>query len=251
MDSKLELLKAFYSGLPKDRAKVETGEHGFEYLDTMLSDGATLEYGEMHRSGLLYKYKLSNIPGHRMNELLEAHIGKTCNVCLYFDDMANSIFCVNLDNNHKMNNTVLIPEMNLAVRLLMEHLTRLGCEPLVIASGRGYHLWCRLAVSFGNKEIHNFLLRSMAVTLAGLHKQGFDYNNIKANFYPDPRVRDAVSLRLYGSNHAKNKVFSHVFTPEGLLDEEASWKAFENHLNQKTVAEAQFREACDFMMRAF
>ena len=91
----------------------------------------------------------------------------------------------------------------------------------------------------------------MVVTLAGLHKAGFDYNNIKANFYPDPRVRDAVSLRLFGSDHAKNKVFSHVFTPEGLVDEGKSWKAFEDHLRQRTISERQFQEACDAMTKAF
>ena len=130
MDSKLELLKEFYSGLPKDRAKVETGGHGFDFLEAMLSGGVTLEYGEMHRSGLLYKYKLSNIPADKMDDLLQSHIGKSCNVCLYFDDAANNIFCVNLDNNHKTDNTVLIPEMKLAVQLLRDHLIKLGCEPL-------------------------------------------------------------------------------------------------------------------------
>ena len=251
MDSKLELLKAFYSSLPKDRAKVETRDHGFEFLETMLSDGAALEYGEMHSDGFLYKYKLSNIPPHRLDDLLQIHIGKTCNVCLYFDDTANSIFCVNLDNNHKIDNTILIPEIKLAVQLLRDHLAGLGCEPLVIASGRGYHLWCRLAAPAGNRQIHNFLIRSVAVTLSGLHKKGFDYNKIKANFYPDPRVRDAVSLRLFGSDHARNRVFSRVFTPEGLLDEAASWTAFENHLSHKTIGQEQFQKACDFMTNAF
>ena len=251
MDSKVELLKAFYCGLPKDRAKVETSAHGFAFLEEMLSDGAVLEYGEMHRSGLLYKYKLSNISGRRMDELLLSHVAKECNVCLYFDDAASSVFCFNLDNNHKVGNTVLIPEMQLAVRLLREHLIRLGCEPLVIASGRGYHLWCRLAAAVENGKIHNFMLRSMAVTLAGLHAQGHDYNQIKANFYPEPRVRNAVSLRLFGSDHARNRIFSCVLGQDGLLDEAASWNAFEDHLGHKTIAEEDFHKACAAMMASF
>ena len=251
MDSKLELLKEFYRGLPTDRAKVETNGHGFDFLEAMLVGGVTLEYGEMHRSGELYKYKLSNLPAHKLDKLLESHIAKTCNVCLYFDDTANSIFCVNLDNNHKVDNTVLIPEMRLAVQLLRDHFIKLGCETLVIASGRGYHLWCRLATPFDNKQIHNFLLRSVAMTLAGIRKQGLDYNNIKANFYPDPRIRNTVSLRLFGSDHARNKVFSYILTPDGLLDEPASWTAFRNHLTQKTISQSQFRQACDTMTAAF
>jgi len=32
MDSKVRLVNEFYRGLPRDRAKVETFEHGFEFL---------------------------------------------------------------------------------------------------------------------------------------------------------------------------------------------------------------------------
>jgi len=251
MDSKLKLLKEFYSGLPKDRAKVETSRHGFEFLETLLADGAVMEYGEMHRSGELHKYKLSHIPERRMDELLQSHIGKTSNVCLYFDDTASSLFCLNLDNNHKTGNTVLIPEMQLAMSLLRERLSILGCEPLVIASGRGYHLWCRLDSAAENKRIHDFMIRLVAMTLAGLHGKGYDYNHIKANFYPDPRVRNTVSLRLFGSDHARNKVFSRILGEEGLLDEEASWAAFENHLRNKTISAVQLDEACRVVMAAF
>jgi hypothetical protein len=251
MDTKLRLLKGFYGGLPKDRAKVETNCHGFPFLEALLSDGAVLEYGEMHRSGQLHKYKLSHIPGHRMDELLQSHVGKTSNVCLYFDDVANSLFCLNLDNNHKTGNTVLIPEMKLAMSLLRERLTALGCEPLVVASGRGYHLWCRLASAVENKRLHDFMLRLVAMALAGLHGKGLDYNNIKANFYPDPRIRNTVSLRLFGSDHARNKVFSRVLAQDVLLDEAASWDAFEHHLRHKTIAAGQFDAACKEVMAAF
>src|SRR5258708_5939444 len=101
MDTKVRLLKEFYDGLPKDRAKVETHEHGFAFLESMLTDGVMLEYGEMSTFSLLHKYKLSNIPEHRMDELLLSHVEKRSNVCLYFDDEENNLFCFNLDNNHK------------------------------------------------------------------------------------------------------------------------------------------------------
>ena len=247
MDTKSGLLKEFYRGLPKDRAKVETFEHGFEVLERMLAGGATLEYGEMSFAGLLHKYKFSQVPEERMDEFMSAHIAKTCNLCLYFGQLENSLFCFNLDNNHKTNNTVIIPEMALAVELLREILAEAGCEPLVIASGRGYHLWCRLAAAVGNERLYQFMVSSMARALLGLHKQGYDHNKIKANFYPDPRARNVVSLRLFGSVHVKNKVFSQVLTREGLLGEEESWRAFEEYLNGKTISAEGFEKALELV----
>lgn len=251
MDTKLNLLKEFYAGLPKDRAKVETSGLGFEFLESLLSDGTTLEYGEMHRTGLLNKYKLSNLSEQKLDDLLRAHIAKENNVCLYFDPEVSSIFCINLDNNNKTNNTELIPEIKSALNLLREHLTILGCEPLIIASGRGYHLWCRLSGPIDNNQLHSFMLRLTAMTLAGLHNRGLDYNQIKANFYPDPRVRNKVSLRLFGSEHSRNKTFSRILSQETLLDEDDSWKAFESHLRTKTISAEKFNEAVNVLTEFF
>jgi len=248
MDSKLELLKEYYRGLPRDRAKVETYEHGFDALDQMLAGGGVLEYGEMSFPEALHKFKLSQIPEAKMDDLLISHLRKASNLCLYFGDETNSLFCVNLDNNHKINNTVIIPEMELAVTLLRDIFSELGCEPLVIASGRGYHLWCRLAGVVENVRLYEVMLRSMAKALLGLHKRGLDHNKIKANFYPDPRIRDTVSLRLFGSEHVKNKVFSRVLTRESLLDEFASWQAFENHMMEKTIPVEVFQSAFETIM---
>ena len=72
-----------------------------------------------------------------MDTLLEAHVAKSCNVCLYFHEKANRLFCFNLDNNHKTNNTELIPELELATENLREALVAVGIEPLIVASGRG------------------------------------------------------------------------------------------------------------------
>jgi hypothetical protein len=243
VDPRVALLKEFYAGLPQGRAKVETLEHGFSFLEKLLSDGVTLEYGELTLTGLLHKYKLSNIPAARMDELLRGHVEKRCNVCLYFDDVANSTFCFNLDNNHKTNNTVLIPEMVFAVRSVREQLTELGCEPLIIASGRGYHVWCRLEAPAENSRLYIFMLRIAAKTMAALHHAGLDYRQVKFNVYPDCRIRDVVSLRLFGSEHAKNKVFSRILTRDGLLDEDESWAAFERYLRHQMISLARFNDA--------
>ena len=251
MDSKLNLLKEFYSGLSKDGAKIETNSFGFDFLTQLLADGATLEYGELTLAGLLHKYKILNISKHRMDEFLKAHIAKECNVCLYFDIRANNMFCFNLDNNHKTNNTIVISEMDLAVRTIRNQLSELGCEPLIIAIGRGYHVWCRLVSAVDNNLLYQFMLRVAAKTMAALHKNGYDYNKIKFNFYPDTRNYKVVSLRLFGSEHAKNKTFSFISTPEGLLNEAASWEYLEHYMRNKTISESKFRQAYATIMASF
>lgn len=248
MDPRIALLKEFYRGLPTDRAKVESHEHGFVFLERLLSGGSRLEYGELTLSGLLHKYKLSGVSEGHMDELLGMHVGKRCNVCLYFDDLANSTFCFNLDNNHKTNNTEIIPEMALAVRELRASLERHGCAPLVVASGRGYHVWCRTDRAVGNDRLYEFM-RAVAVgVLARLHEAGHDHRKVKFNVYPDRRTRDTVSLRLFGSEHAKNRVFSRVLGPDGLLDEAGSWEAFEEHLRTRTLASEMFDRAFEAAM---
>ena len=243
MDWKVGLIKAFYQGLPLDRAKVETSRFGFEFLDQLLCGGINLEYGELTLSNVLHKYKLTNIPVSRMNDLLRSHVQKHCNVCLYFGEHENQILCFNLDNNHKLNNTVVIAEIALAARSLAELLTGIQCEPLVVASGRGYHVWCRLQSPVANARLHEFMLHAAAIVLLAVHQQGLDPHKVKFNFYPDPRINDIVSLRLFGSEHAKNKVFSCILTPAGLLDEQASWEFFDGYLRSKTIGLPAFDKA--------
>ncbi|HTZ21066.1 MAG TPA: hypothetical protein VMC06_09310 [Opitutaceae bacterium] len=248
MDPRVGLLKEFYRGLPKDRAKLETPEHGFAFLEKLLTDGVVLEYGELTLSRLLHKYKLAHIPERRMDEFLLSHVEKTCNVCLYFDGRANDTFCFNLDNNHQVNSSALIPEIAFAIGALVEHLRGLGCEPLVVASGRGYHVWGRLDASVANARLYDFMLRSAVTTVAALHREGFDYHKIKFNFYPDTRISNVVSLRLFGSLHMKNQVFSCILTPDGLLDEAASWEFFADYLRNKTIAVDRFNAAYETLV---
>ena len=172
----------------------------------------TFEYGELTPAGLVHKYKLAGIPEGRIDEFLLAHVEKACNVCLYFDVRANDTFCFNLDNNHQVNSSQIIPQMDLAVRELGRHLRGLRCETPIVASGCGYHVWGRLEAAVDNERLHDFMLRSAAATLAALVRQGLDRRQIKFNFYPDPRIQHVVSLCLFGSRHMKTRssaAFSH------------------------------------------
>ena len=249
MDPRVALLREFYRGLPKDRAKLETRAHGFAYLDRLLADGMELEYGELTLSGVLHKYKLRRIPERRMDELLHAHVAQTCNVCLYFGEPANDLFCFNLDNNERDGGGAANPETERAVRILTEKLGALGCEPLVVASGRGYHLWGRLGGAVANERLYDFMLRAAVVTAAELHREGSDHHRVKFNFYPDPRTRDVVSLRLFGSVHARNGVFSRVLAPDGLRDEAGSWEFFSAYLG-RTIPLPAFESACRALREA-
>ncbi len=54
-----------------------------------------------------------------------------------------------------------------------------------------------------------------------------------------------VSLRLFGSRHVKNKVFSRILTSQGLLDETASWECFADYLKHRTIVLPRFHAAHD------
>jgi hypothetical protein len=87
------------------------------------------------------------------------------------------------------------------------------------------------------------MLRSAVATAAELQGQGKDHHRVKFNFYPDPRISNAVSLRLFGSEHAKTGAFSRVLAHDVLLDESESWEYFAETLGRRTVAVAQFEAA--------
>jgi len=243
VDRKVALLKEFSRGLVEGTVKIETEQYGFRFLDELLSEGGRLEYGELSATRLLHKYKLVDVPEHRMDALLRAHIGKTCNVCRYFHPASNDTFCFNLDNNHTTNNTVVLPEMTLAVQTLRDCLAGVGCEPLVVASGRGYHVWCRLDDAVDNGVLHGFMLHAAVRAVRALHEQGFDPNTVKFNFYPDVRTNNVVSLRLFGSEHAKTRVFSHVWVNGDLLGEAESWERFEHFLRNQSIPPSVFERA--------
>jgi len=250
MDPRVTLLKEFSSGFIEGKAKIETDQFGFEFLEWLLSAGGALEYGELTDTRLLHKYKIVDIPEHRMDDLMQLHVMKQFNVCRYFGVEKNDVFCFNMDNNHKTDNTAIIPEMSSALDTLRTCLLGLGCEPLIIASGRGYHVWLRLDEPMDNTLLYEFMIATAARALLPLLVGGADHRAVKFSFYPDINVIDAVSLRLFGSQHVKNNSFSHVFTPSGLLDEGDSWKYFEHFIRNKTTPTATIKAALEELRKA-
>ncbi len=225
-----------------DKLKLELMSYGFAFLDKLVSDGIILDYGEL-AVNLIHKYRLSQVSAPCMNQLLQGHVNKAHNVCLYFNEFANNTFCFNLDNNYKVNNTALIPEMKPTVTYLQKQLQEYAIEPLVIESGRGYHLWCRVDQAVDNQLLFDFMLRISAKTMASLNRHGYDYNRIKFNIYPNPKTINIASLRLFGSKHIKKKVFSFVHLQDCVLDETASWEYFAHYLICKTMDKHQLLAA--------
>ncbi len=249
MDPRVTLLKEFSRGFLGGKVKIETEQFGFAYLQQLLSDGGTLEYGQLSTTRLLHKYKIVGLTDRRMDELLQMHVANECNVCRYFGADMNDVCCFNMDNNQIPESAEIIPEMSLARDALRNILLDLRCEPLIIASGRGYHVWLRLDELVENELLYSFMIAAAARALLALRAAGYDYHAIKFSFYPDMKVNEGVSLRLFGSEHAKNRVFSRVFTPEGLLDEAGSWKYFERFVRGKATSSATFRSALDELQR--
>lgn len=244
MDTRVELLDAFYQTMRRDIVKIENKNYGFDFINELTADDVTLDYVQMENN-FIHKYRLLNVSEHVRKRLFQGHVNQDYNVCLYFDEMANNTLCFNLDNNFKTNSAGKIPEMELAVDYLRQHLGKYGIETVSIKSGRGYHQWCRFEKPIANQLLLDFMIRIAAKTLASLHYSNHDYHTIKINMSPNPKFVEGLSLRAFGSRHIKTGNFSHVQTKDGVLNEADSWKYFSDYMSNKTISEQQFMLAYD------
>ncbi|MBP2638514.1 MAG: hypothetical protein H6Q72_4421 [Firmicutes bacterium] len=240
MFTKIEMLDVFYQTMRKDIMKIENKNYGFDFINKLTSGNATLDYIQMENH-FIHKYRLLDISDQQRKCLLQGHINQEYNVCLYFDETANNTLCFNIDNNYKKNNNEIIPEIELVVDYLQQHLGTYDMEALSVKSGRGYHVWCRFAKPIANQLLLGFMIRISAKALASLHYNKHDYHSVKINMSPNPRFAKIISLRAFGSKHIKTDSFSRIKTIDGvLLNEEASWQYFKDYTTNKTIPEQQF-----------
>ncbi|MEG6584189.1 hypothetical protein [Dendrosporobacter sp. 1207_IL3150] len=238
--SKADVLKDFYSSMDFSTMKLEVKDYGFDFLETMEKAGIIVEYVEL--KGLIHKYKLKNIKPVYQKYLLEQHIEQSGNVCGYYHKTHNNVFSFNLDNSHNENNTELTIEMRTAVQVIRKYLNEVGIEPLIINSGRGYHIHTRLDKPVSNEKIQKFMISVTARTQVTIKDLGMDVAKVIFNNYPGKDTRIG-SLRLFGSDHIKNQVFSHVCTKQGVLNERDSWIYFADYINKHTITEEQLDKA--------
>jgi len=242
------LIKAFFSGLQTGQLKLETRRHGFTFLEEILAGGVELEYGQL-ADGLIHKYKLLNVGASRLDGFLQGHVAGDYNVCGYFSENGNNLCCFNVDDNLRSHDYQVSTEPMLEVRLgmdaLLATLNDLGLTPLVVLSGRGYHVWLRFREVVANPELYKFSIRVAARALAVLHPAGADYRRIKIGVYPHPEIIHTGSLRLFGSKHVRSGVFTHVLRDGHLLSEAASWDYFAACLREGTIPTEHFREVAE------
>ncbi|MBP2659148.1 MAG: hypothetical protein H6Q69_2180 [Firmicutes bacterium] len=226
--------------------KLEAKDYGFDFLDTILNPitGTQLDYAEI--KGNIPKYKLSNLHPKVYDYFLKCHIEQSCNVCGYFDKLQNNVFVFNIDGTEKKEGDELAEDVKVAGGIITKYLRKVNIEPLVVLSGRGYHLWCRMTEPVDNEVLADFILRVIVRTLATMENSGFDKKKVNISKYPHDNEQQNCSLRLFGSKHVKNQVFSHIFHPtQGALSEADSWAYFKEHMDNQSITPEHLTDAME------
>lgn len=239
---KVGLLTRFYSSMNLNTAKWEMKVFGFELLEFIKELGANLEYGEF-KTGIS-KYKLSNISTEAMNYLLKLHVEQDANLCLYFNEKANNVFAFNLDKNTEEAEW----ELQATRHIIRLCLREAGIEPLVYVSGRGYHIWVRIAEPIDNEKIYLFMLGIYYKAMRILNFNEVSTNKVNVYLYPSRKYNKLTSLRLFGSKHIKKGAFTYVGTEDTLLNIAESWAYFEDYMKNKTITKEQFEKACNLLI---
>lgn len=238
MSTKFELLKFFFMSMDQERAKVETGSHGFDYLLYLKSLGK-LEYSEWKNG--VFKYKLTELKPHIFDDLLEQHLATKINLCIYFNGECNNIFCFNLDSFNDDDNS-----LKLVAQLMLENLKKLRIQPLILKSGHGYHFWCRLSDMVENSKIQSFMQAVVDITVFQATVNNINIAKLQCICYPRHKSHD-ISIRLFGSIHTVTGRFIHVVekidSEDVLLDKEKSWEYFEHYSSHNIINKTFFEQA--------
>lgn len=244
MYSKHELLSRFYTTVDRGQVKIETRTHGFDYM-RRLDEIASLQYSEWKNG--VFKYKLTNVTEDVFEHFLGLHLESKINLCVFFNAERNNIFCFNLDT---FNGSV--ESLKAVARFLQQNLRRLRIEPLILRSGHGYHFWCRLQSPEENARLQAFMQAMIDVAAFQAVAGGVNIASLQCICYPRHIAND-ISIRLFGCYHSVTGYFNSVVAKIGendeILDEEASWRYFEEYLDKCTIENAHFDLAFNAAMR--
>jgi hypothetical protein len=223
---RIELLKVFYRSMDLSLVKWETCMRGWDYIKE-LEQNCTIDY--IQGVDDVTKYRLSDIPSKYMHWLLDLHVRSGGNVCGYFDMYNNNCFAFNLDVDKDEDRWQADKARDIIVYTLIEIA---NLKPIIIKSGRGYHIWVSLLELVPNKAIHDLFdlvmirIPSDELTALQIHKYPF-FKESKRN-----------SLRLFGSKHVRTDEFSGVMQPYSnkVLSVDQSWMYINNYVKNRVNA---------------
>ena len=230
---KLELLKQYFESVSRSVIKYETIQnYGFDFLNTIKDN---IVYTELLKN--ISKYKLQNLTEEQFDTYLMKHIEKQDNVCAYFNTKANNVFIFNIDEEKK-------GLANATAKYMYNFLVLAGIEPMMLKSGRGWHLWCRLTQRVPNAIIADYMIQIILITTLWLKFEGYDEKKVNISRYPMYPEKQSNSLRFPMSYHVRTKEFSNVSHPiRGELSEEESWDFLKEHMETKSLTVEEFKQS--------
>jgi len=251
---KIKLLKEFYNTIDRNVIKLGLKDYGFDLLK-MFHDELTVDYVSLEKA--YHWYRLSNISPQRFDYFLKHHIEQNGNICGYFDKTANSVFAFNLDAKPETTKE----EIEATRYILTGILVTLGIKPLVVVSGRGYHIWVKLEQPIDNDRIGLFMFTVCKRITWFLEQNSLKSDSVDIGRYPHGEEKQRNSLRLFGSRHVDTLQFSNVVdygyykdANEGwyeILNEKKSWEYFERYLMKGQISVETFDDAFNENVRAW
>lgn len=238
MNERSLALNKFCHNFDTTQIKIETKLSGLEFLAKLTSQ-ATLDYVEFKKN--IHKYRLSQIPPTLFTDLIEKHINCRLNLCVYFAKQRSNKLALNFDQAKR--HTV---DVKISALIATSLLSQLDLSPLLIYSGRGYHLWCTFNRDIANEDLVRFLQNIKSIIAYEVKIRGGNPENVNLTCYPGIDT-GKNSLRLFGSNHVKTGRFSSIVTQiavdDVMLNANDSWNYFTNYINTKVTLTNTFDKA--------
>lgn len=241
---KITLLREFYRDMQWNMCKLETTDYGWKAIKAIEGMDANVDYVEF--TSLIHKYRLSNVNNWLMEYFLQKHIEQKCNICMYYGEKENSLISFNLDTKIR-DAKKITHEVKGMCNAIVSCLNKLDIEPLVIVSGRGYHIHCRLEKPVDNNTLLHFMIIIELWARETLKNNNISDDMVNVSKYPHREGNTCVSLRMFGSKHIKKEIFSHICTHATVLSEEDSWNYFKDYLDNGIIPIDTFDKALEYI----